>query len=167
MTSLASAPRADVRESLKSLGLTWRADRIIAFARAAEQTDNWVEHLADLPGGGPYVAASVSLARNGHGSLPVDVTVARVVARYWGVQVAGEGRRDKAVLEAASSMGLRSRRFYYAWLDLAARACVPTAPACERCPMGACRSCRTDNPERSWDDSHAAGEDVLTRVVRH
>jgi A/G-specific adenine glycosylase len=138
LEALGRAPEDEVRESLRPLGLEWRATRIVSFAAAALQDENWLAHVPDLPGGGPYVAASVALALKGRGLLPVDVTIARVIARYWGLRHAGEARRDRSVLATSSAMRARSRRFFYAWLDLAAAVCRPSAPGCEHCPLEGC-----------------------------
>ncbi len=138
LEALAGAPQDEVRESLRPLGLAWRAARIASFASAAVQEQNWFHHVSELPGGGPYVAASVALALNGRGTLPLDVTIARVIARYWGLRPAGEARRDERVLRASAAMGPRSRRFFYAWLDLAAAVCRPLRPDCEHCPLRGC-----------------------------
>ena len=138
LETLAHAPRADVRASLRPLGLEWRAGRILSFASAAIQEEDWPDHVSELPGGGPYIAAALSVTLNGRGPLPVDVTIARVIARYWGLHPAGEARRDESVLRASAAMGERSRRFFYAWLDLAAAVCRPSKPDCERCPLHGC-----------------------------
>jgi A/G-specific adenine glycosylase len=138
LEALARASQDEVRESLRPLGLEWRAGRIMSYAAAAVQQEDWPRHVSELPGGGPYVTAAVSLALSGRGPLPVDVTIARVIARYWGFHPIGEERRDEDVLAASAAMGLRSRRFFYAWLDLAAAVCLPAKPGCENCPMQAC-----------------------------
>lgn len=156
LEALTRAPRAEIEEMLHPLGLQWRATRIASFAHAAIQDSTWPSHISELPGGGPYVAASMSLALNGRGLLPVDVTIARVIARYWGLCPAGEARRDEHVLAASASMGRRSRRFFYAWLDLAAAVCRPSKPDCQRCPLRDCRyRSATTIPEREdVDDGH-------------
>lgn len=138
LEDLARAPRQEVRQSLQPLGLVWRAERIVDFASAAVHDESWPDRVDELPGGGPYVAAALMMARNRRAPLPVDVTIARVLTRYFGILSAGEARRDEHVLRASSSMGRRSRRFFHAWLDLAARVCRPSNPDCGRCPLRAC-----------------------------
>lgn len=136
--SLAEASPGEVLSVLRPLGLNWRSRKVIAFARAAVVDDRWPEHLDKMPGGGSYVAASVRLALRGRGPLPVDVTIARVVARYWGLDGPGERRRDPRVLAAVASMGSRSRSYFHAWLDLAGLICLPSDPRCEICPLRSC-----------------------------
>jgi A/G-specific adenine glycosylase len=137
---LARAPQNEVTESLRPLGLAWRAVMVARFASAAVHDQDWPSHLSELPGCGPYVADAVTLARLGRGRLPVDVTIARVIARYWALSPNGEPRRDGGVLAHAEAMGVRSRRFFHAWLDLAAAACKPGTPHCEQCPLLCCLS---------------------------
>lgn len=138
LSSLAAASEPDVREILRPLGLQWRATRIIDFARAAAGHVDWLDRLPDLPGGGPYISAAAIVGVRKRGELPVDVTIARVIGRYWGLATLGEPRRSSDVLRAASSMGHRSLRFFHAWLDLAATVCRPRRPLCDDCPLLAC-----------------------------
>jgi A/G-specific adenine glycosylase len=147
LEALAQAPQHQVREALRPLGLEWRAIRIVAFAAAAVRETDWPSRLHALPGGGPYVAATLALVLDARGRLPIDVTIARAIARYWGIKPAGEARRDYAILAAAGSMGARSRTFFDAWLDLAAEVCRPTNPDCDNCPLNGC--VYRDGPERS------------------
>ena len=141
LDSLIEADERDVAAALKPLGLEWRARRVLEFARAAATTPNWQESLRSLPGAGPYVSAAAAIAFNGRGELPVDVTIARVVARFFGIQASGEARRDVRVLEVTRLMGQVSRTRFHAWLDLAAAVCKPKAPACGICPLRS--GCRT------------------------
>jgi A/G-specific adenine glycosylase len=142
LESLADALPDEIRDALKPLGLTWRAEKVIAFGHAAAADARWTEDLDKVPGGGPYVTSSVRLSWRGRGFLPVDVTIARVIARYWGLRGPGERRRDPRVHMAAASLGPRSRRFFHAWLDLAALVCLPKEPRCQACPLRSCLSKR-------------------------
>jgi A/G-specific adenine glycosylase len=144
LSSLAAASDADIREILRPLGLQWRATRIIDFAGAAAGHVDWLDRLPDLPGGGPYISAAAIVGVRKRGELPVDVTIARVIGRYWGLAASGEPRRSSDVLRAASSMGHRSLRFFHAWLDLAATVCRPRRPLCDYCPLLSC-SYRADD----------------------
>lgn len=140
LESLANADHRDVQAAVSPLGLSWRALLIIEFARAAASTPNWLDELESLPGAGPYVVAATMIGVAGRGHLPVDVTIARVLARYFGFDIRGEARRDRAVLEAARLIGPVSRQGFHAWLDLAATICTPVDPACSACPLRArCR----------------------------
>jgi A/G-specific adenine glycosylase len=132
---LANAGPVIVADALRPLGLTWRASRIHSFAVQASTAPNWIEHPEQMPGGGPYVVAALRMGVRGRGSLPVDITIARVLARYYGLDPQGEARRDRRVLDRAASLGTRSRRFFHALLDLAALVCVAANPRCSLCPL--------------------------------
>lgn len=150
LRSLADADEREVAIAIRPLGLDWRNRRILDFARAAVVVPDWLDSLGSLPGAGPYVVAAAKTGIVGRGPMPVDVTIARVVARYFGIQVTGEARRDQQILEAARLMGRRSRNYFHAWLDLAALICTPKAPACRECPIReGCRSstARDEMPE--------------------
>ena len=135
LRSLNEAPPSDVRSLLHPLGLEWRADRIKEFAAEAAKVGDWWTQASELPGGGPYVTGALAVAMRGHGRLPVDTTIARVLVRFYGIRVAGEGRRTPAVLEAARGLGDSSRAFFHAFLDVAALVCLPHAPRCSICPL--------------------------------
>jgi len=141
LAALTGADPAEVETVLRPLGLRWRTQRIVAFSRAASSRPDWLAVPGDLPGAGPYVLAAARLGSVGFGTLPVDVTIARVLARFFGIQMSGEARRNAEVLLAAASMGRQSRASFHAWLDLAALVCTPRNPACVQCPLrSACRS---------------------------
>jgi A/G-specific adenine glycosylase len=146
LASLVDGDPLEVETALKPLGLRWRSRRVLEFARAASARTDWICHAEDLPGAGPYVLAAVRVGASGAGTLPVDVTIARVLARFFGLAVTGEARRNTQVLDAATSMGERSRSYFHAWLDLAALVCIPRQPACSECPLQ--RGCRTATAAR-------------------
>lgn len=135
LDTLAAAPDADVAQALAPLGLIWRARLVLRFARAAHSLPNWFLRIDELPGGGPYVASAAAIAVSGKGSLPVDVTIARVLARLHGIPEHRELRRARPVLCAAGTLGLITRRQFHAFLDLAALVCTPRSPRCESCPL--------------------------------
>ena len=84
-----------VSSSLGSLGLTWRSARIHRLGRAMVDDVDWTKALPKLPGCGPYVTAATKIGMTGRGILPVDVTIARVLTRYYGIEGRGEPRRQK------------------------------------------------------------------------
>ena len=142
---LADAKPATVHELLGTLGLRWRADRIVRFARAAAGQPEWWKSDTKLPGVGPYVSRAVAIGMRDSGLVPVDVTIARVLSRYYGIRCRGEPRRSRSVMEAAERLGAVSRRFFHALLDHAALICVETSPRCVVCPIeNGCRYARKE-----------------------
>ena len=132
---LAEANSAAAHDLLRGLGLRWRADRIVGFARSAAIQPDWWQSGAKLPGVGPYVRRAVLMGVRGSGLIPVDVTIARVLSRYYGIRCTGEPRRTREVTEAAEGIGTVSRKFFHALLDHAALVCVETNPRCAACPI--------------------------------
>ena len=135
MESLSAANGEEVSTALRPLGLVWRSDRIVELARAASSVESWQSMIHELPGGGPYVTAAVTIGMRGRGRLPVDVTIARVITRYYDIAAGREPRRSPRVLKRASDLGGVSRGFFHAILDLAALVCLPTRPRCGHCPI--------------------------------
>ena len=132
---LAGGNAAAVHEALRGLGLRWRAERIVGFAESAASQPDWWKSGAKLPGIGPYVSRAVQIGVRGSGLIPVDVTIARVLSRYYGIRCRGEARRTREVMEAAERLGTVSRKFFHALLDHAALVCVETNPRCAVCPI--------------------------------
>jgi A/G-specific adenine glycosylase len=133
--SLAEGSPTRIEGKLEALGLRWRARLIRRFAVAAQASGDWQATIAVLPGVGPYVAAAVAIGVDGVGTLPVDVTIARLLARYFGIRARKEPRRDPQILSAAASVGPVDRQFFHAVLDLAAMVCKPRLPVCGGCPL--------------------------------
>jgi A/G-specific adenine glycosylase len=133
--TLAEAADSDVVRSLRGLGLTWRARKIKDLAKFLVEGGSASHAAPGSPGLGPYVSDAVRVAVHGRGRLPIDVTLARLLTRYYGLEVRGEPRRSASVHAAAARMGTRSRRFFHALLDVAALVCLPRSPDCPRCPI--------------------------------
>lgn len=122
--ALAAADLGDVLAEWQGLGYPRRARSLHATARIVSAA-GWPpsERLTDLPGVGPYTAAALRCFADGEDILPVDVNVARVVARRfpsgWPGAPAGAG------WEAGQ-----------AFMDLGRLWCTARAPRCESgCPL--------------------------------
>ena len=135
LDDIAEADSAEVYEQLRRLGLRWRAHRIIDFAKLAIHHRGWWKSQVKLPGLGPYVGSAMRIGIHGSGPLPVDVTIARILSRYYNIHHKGEARRNRQVVCAAQQLGVVSRGFFNALLDLAALVCTQTNPRCVNCPI--------------------------------
>jgi A/G-specific adenine glycosylase len=131
---LAASSDDDVADALRTLGLRWRTDLILAWAREKDPTRS-------AEGRGPYVTAAVKIGATGHGRLPIDVTIARVIARLLGTLPGPELRRSRVITGAVDKMGDVDREAFHAFLDLAALVCLPKEPHCFECPL--LRACET------------------------
>jgi A/G-specific adenine glycosylase len=149
LSSLASAVPEDVEKYFRRLGITYRSARLIETARhIIEKGGGRIPHsreeLLRIPGVGEYIADALLAFAFGEHVLAIDANVARIITRYFGLEVRKEARRDprvrrelKAVLEAVPRG--RAAEFNWALIDLAASVCVPRRPRCAGCPIrGGC-----------------------------
>ena len=140
LESLAAAETADVLVAWKGLGYNRRAlalQRAAAAAVAAGGLPASVNALMELPGIGPYTARAVAAIAFGGREIPVDVNIARIVARLV----------DADAPLSPREMQLRANEFGSeladgeagAWaqaaMDLASSTCRTAAPACSACPL--------------------------------
>ncbi|MFV2044811.1 MAG: hypothetical protein ACC700_16445 [Anaerolineales bacterium] len=136
-----AADREEVRNLLLPLGLNWRIEGMLAVL------DSLWEQFREVPADkerlirersvGQYIAgATATFARNSPHAL-VDTNTVRVVGRVFGLNLVGEARRRKEVIEAveAACDPENPREFYYAMIDLAHELCRPRDPACHKCPL--------------------------------
>ncbi len=140
--SMARAPIKLVRERLRPLGLTWRADSLKAAAEVitlemAGEVPLTPEGLMKLPGVGPYVAFSTLAALTNADVVLTDTNTVRVALRVTGVEPRGDVRRRKATREAIRDVlgGPAPAADWWAVLDLAANTCRARAPLCPVCPI--------------------------------
>ena len=135
------ADREQVREMLRPLGLNWRIEGMLAVL------DSLWEQYRDVPpereklirerNVGQYIAgATATFAKNEPHAL-IDTNTVRVVGRVFGLNLEGEARRRKEMIEAIEAVcdPENPRDFYYAMIDLAHEICRPKAPDCENCPL--------------------------------
>jgi A/G-specific adenine glycosylase len=117
--ALAAASPADAIREWQGLGYNRRA---LNLHRAARQiaADGWPDDLTELTGVGRYTADAVARFAYGHGVLPVDTNIRRVLER---------SGRSFAPDHAAALM------------DLGATVCLARIPRCDACPLApACPS---------------------------
>lgn len=135
----------EVYESMRSLGLRWRAQNMLAIARALVRDHGGrvpasLEELLALPGVGDYVAQAVLIFGFGRRGVVIDTNTQRIAARLlrrprmkrWQV------RLDLQRLAGADGSDASVN---YALLDLGALICQPRQPRCDDCPVR--RHCAT------------------------
>jgi DNA (cytosine-5)-methyltransferase 1 len=126
-------------ETMKSLGLRWRAENVIKVAEAlvelfdGEVPDNDLE-LRMLPGVGDYVAQAVLCFGFGRRAVLIDTNTVRIVSRLNGRD---DTRRWQLRLDLYGMAGVRGpdAQFNYAMLDLGALVCKAGRPQCDECPL--------------------------------
>ncbi len=146
VTSLASAPDADVMAAWAGLGYYARARNLLACARAivAEYGGGFPddeEALKALPGVGPYTAAAITAIAFGHRATVVDGNVERVIARLHAVVTPmPQAKPELKRLAQCLTPDKRSGDFAQAMMDLGATICTPRNPNCQACPItGNCK----------------------------
>jgi A/G-specific adenine glycosylase len=140
--AMASEGLAAVEESLRPLGLRWRAHRLHELSRVIADSYGGrvpVERkaLLDLPGVGPYVASATLSKLTGEKVLLTDTNTVRVARRAAGLRLEGDIRRRNVVQKAIASLmnGPVGVVEWHAILDLGATVCVPRNPLCPECPI--------------------------------
>ena len=140
LESLAAAETADVLVAWKGLGYNRRAlalQRAAAAAVAAGGLPSNVDALMELPGIGPYTARAVAAIAFGGRDIPVDVNIARIVARLVDADAPlsprdVQLRADEFGAELADG---EAGAWAQAAMDLAASTCRAAAPKCGECPL--------------------------------
>jgi A/G-specific adenine glycosylase len=140
LESLATAETADVLVAWKGLGYNRRAlalQRAAVAAVAAGGLPSNVAALMELPGIGPYTARAVAAIAFRGREIPVDVNIARIVARLSGA-TARLAPRDMQAL--ANEFGAEladgeAGAWAQAAMDLASSVCRAAAPKCGECPL--------------------------------
>lgn len=142
LKSLSIAPVEQVKESLHSLGLAWRAANFEQLAREiiqrhAGKVPGEREELLALTGVGPYVADAIRIFAYGVATALIDTNTVRVAARYFGFEYNQESRRRPEVIDAVTQLVNMQRpaESNYALLDFAAIVCQARKPLHEKCPL--------------------------------
>ena len=146
LADLATAPEDDVLKMWEGLGYYSRARNLHkgakqVMAESGGQIPSDVEQLRKISGVGPYTAGAIASIAFDRPVPAVDGNVIRVVSRLRGVRenVAIPSVRRTLEREAAALVPAdRPGDFNQALMDLGAMICVPSTPACEKCPLQGC-----------------------------
>jgi A/G-specific adenine glycosylase len=137
--ALAAAPDEEVLSEWAGLGYYARARNLIACARIVAGLGGFPRtetQLRKLPGLGAYTAAAIAAIAFDEHATPIDTNVARVVARYHGIErTLDEARDDIRELAVAMTPADRPGDFAQAMMDLGATICRPKNPDCADCPL--------------------------------
>jgi A/G-specific adenine glycosylase len=106
--------------------------------------------LRALPGLGEYTAAAIAAIAFGERATVIDTNVARVVARYRGIdRPLIEARAEIRKLAEGMTPANRPGDYAQAMMDLGATICRPKRPDCTACPLAfECAAWATGTPER-------------------
>ena len=141
----------EARQAMAPLGLSWRAENILAVARALEErfggeVPSTSDRLRTLPGVGDYVAGAVLCFAFGRRAVLLDTNTERIVARIRGQAGVRRMQMRSDLYDLAGREG-PDRDFNFALLDLGALVCKANKPDCHICPVSA--ACATGSGRRA------------------
>ncbi len=142
--SLSKADIADIARIIRPLGLHWRsahfkkaAECILSDYRGIIPSNR--EELLKIPGIGDYVAGVILAIAFSKNAPIVDSNIARVLNRYFGLELIGEIRRNKRIVEKADELFSRCncepKEMLFAIIDFSALVCTPINPKHEICQL--------------------------------
>jgi A/G-specific adenine glycosylase len=150
VAALADAPLEDVLHLWSGLGYYRRARALHAAARTIVERHGGAfprshAEILELPGIGPYTAGAVASIAFDEAAPLVDGNVARVFARWFGLD---EPQESKAFRDATWEIAHRlvadveqPGAWNEALMELGARICTARSPTCPACPIRAhCRA---------------------------
>ena len=138
--ALAMADERDVKKVTEHLGLHWRSAHFIKAAEYiikyfdGEFPDTRVD-LLRIPGVGDYVAGAILTVCFNRPEYVVDSNIARFINRFYGLQLKGEIRRKKEIIELSKELFniQEPGTFLFAILDFTYKVCKPQSPDCNSC----------------------------------
>jgi A/G-specific adenine glycosylase len=138
--ALAQADPPTLAERIHRLGFArQRSVHLIALGRELHERPipRHRDLLLKLPGIGAYSAAAAACFAFGERCIALDVNVARILGRVFGISLhRGELRKSRLVRSIGERVvhGPNPRRVNWALLDLGAAVCRPK-PRCNQCPL--------------------------------
>lgn len=142
IVSLSKARIKSIEKYTLSLGLHKRAPNFINAAKYIVKNfkgkyPKTRKELLTIPGVGDYVAGAIMALCFNNADYVIDSNIARFINRYAGLNLTGEIRRKKIIVEKAKELFQveNQRNFLFALLDFTALICKPTNPTCTVCPL--------------------------------
>lgn len=140
--SLALAELEQIKDVTKHLGLHRRANQFLESAKFIVEAfhgkfpDN-EELLRKVPGVGEYVSRAILSVCFNKSSNPVDSNIARFINRFYFLNLTGEIRRKKVILEKATALFHCNEpgKFLFAIVDFTTFICKPIKPLCHNCQL--------------------------------
>lgn len=138
--TLAGAREKKVKRVTEHLGLHWRSSHFIGAARFVVKHYNGNfprerEQLLKIPGVGDYVAGAILTVCFDKPEYVVDSNIARFINRCYGLNLSGEIRRKKKIIEISKKLFYTKNtgKFLFAVMDFTSIVCKPRNPECNRC----------------------------------
>jgi A/G-specific adenine glycosylase len=138
--TLSIADENEIKSFTEHLGMHWRYKHFIKSAKYIIDNLNGIipdnrEELLKIPGIGDYVAGAILTVCFNKKEYVVDSNIARFINRYYGLNLTGEIRRKKVIIEKAKNLFNIDNpgKFLFAILDFTALICKSKKKLCETC----------------------------------
>lgn len=142
LADLAEAPREDIHDILRPLGLHWRADRVYETVQKLEEKHDLTvpterDALLDLPGVSQYIAGAVRCFALGRSEALIDTNTVRIAGRLFGLEIKDSSRRTNRFQRLIERLvdPEQPRLYNLSMLDLGAKICTSRNPQCANCPL--------------------------------
>ena len=130
-----------IEDSIKKLGLAWRAERLkkMALFISEHELSNEIniKELKKIPGVGDYTAAAILIYFFKKRAVPVDSNTVRFFERVYNKEFQGEARRSKDLKQMMDKLipeeVEKSLKFNEAFLDFMRKICKPENKCCKKC----------------------------------
>ena len=140
--TLARADFNEIKKVTEHLGLHWRARHFSEAAKYIIENNNGkfpedYDKLREIPGAGEYVAGAISTVCFNKPAPVVDSNIARFINRYFGLNLSGEIRRKKKIVELSAKLFEYENPgdLLFAIVDFTSLICKPLKPLCDKCPL--------------------------------
>jgi len=138
--SITQAQPEEVLSVTEHLGLHWRGRHFIESSRYIVKNLNGkfpddYNELMKIPGIGEYIAGAIVTVCFGKPAPVVDSNIARFINRYWDLNLKGEIRRNKKIIDIAKSLFSCKNpgKFLFYLIDFTSIICRPGKPHCNIC----------------------------------
>ena len=138
--SLGEANPVEVNKVTEKLGLHWRGKHFIDAAIFIKENfrggiPDSRDKLLSVPGIGEYIAGAILTVVFNKKEWVVDSNIARFLNRFYGLNLSGEIRRKRELIEISKCLyqTTRSEHLTFALLDFTALVCKPIKPVCNSC----------------------------------
>ncbi len=140
---LAAAPETKVFKLWEGLGYYSRCKNLIATAQIITATYKGkfpadYQNILNLKGVGPYTAAAIASFAFNLPHAVVDGNVYRVLARFFGLEIATDSTAGKKVFTTLAQELIDKKKpaaYNQAIMDFGAVICKPKLPLCTSCPL--------------------------------
>jgi len=138
--TLTRANFKDIKKVTEHLGLHWRAKHFSEAAKYIIENHNGkfpedYDKLRKIPGVGEYVTGAILTVCFNKPVPVVDSNIARFINRYFGLNLSGEIRRKKKIVELSAKLFEYKNpgKLLFSIVDFTSLICKPMKPLCAKC----------------------------------